>query len=67
MKPPRTLSDHPEGSLLNSTQTSATCQPQPPICARFARMRWTLPQALRAMETDGWTRGGVATYAAMCA
>ena len=31
------------------------------------RMRWTLPQALRAMETDGWTRGGVATYAGMCA
>ena len=38
-----------------------------PICARFARMRWTLPQALRAMETDGWTRGGVATEEALCA
>jgi len=31
------------------------------------RMRWTLPQALRAMETDGWTRGGVATEEALCA
>ena len=35
--------------------------------ALLERMRWGLPQALRAMEDDGWTRGGVATYEAMCA
>ena len=31
------------------------------------RLGWDLTQALKHMEHDGWTRGGVLTYEAACA